>query len=166
MLEFAAVTAAVASLTSVVDLADKVFDSWRKFRQSRTIEAPAEAAPDYYEKIAASAGGGLAHSAGGDVKVITREELSRRLGPQEKMVIEALETRMDILVSQWSAITAEYPLVIDAGQRAIYDKKLDRICVDLSKCLVQITRLLQDLGFELQDHYRAMRSIAMDRTLD
>ena len=163
MLELAAVTSVVGSLTSIVGLSDKIFESWRKFRQSGEVETPPETPPDYYEKIEPAPGGGLAHSAGGDVKIITREELSTRLSPTDQRVVTALEKQMDVLVRQWSALTEQYELTIDPSQKAIFEVKLDDICVKLSRCLLQVTTLLQYLGFQLQDHYGAMRMIAETR---
>jgi hypothetical protein len=66
---------------------------------------------------------------------------------------------MKILVDRWSSITEEYELV-DANQKAIYKQRLEDISSELSSCLKQITTLLLKLGFQLQDHYGAMKMIA------
>ena len=162
MLEFATATAAIATISSLVKLSDSIFDTWKKFKETRDVKKSDR--DSFYEKIETTKDNdALIHSTDGrSAKKVTREELSKLLDANDAKVIGAIEKKMRILVGKWSAITEDYELV-DANQKAIYKQRLDDICIELSSCLLQIAKLLERLGFALQDHYSAMKMIAETR---
>ncbi len=160
MIDIAAATAAIGTISSVVDLSDKVWNSWLNFKSHRTISTNQQ--QDHGEKISARAGDKeLVHSSGGiESKVVTREELAANLTQQDLDFLEALETRMTHLTRKWTVITSEIELTVDAQIRSTYELQLEDLAGKIGQILKQITDFLSDLGFSLLDHYSAMRSIS------
>lgn len=154
---------AVKTISSAVRLVDSVYDTWAKFRRSGQVDSSAKR--DYGEKITLSTSGdALVHTTGGRVaKKITRQELSEKLSQSELSVLQAIEKRMEILVSKWSSITKSYE-TLTPSQQGASKIEMDDICNDLSLCLAQVMKMLEYIGFELQDHYGAVKMIAETRT--
>lgn len=162
MIEIAAASAAIGAITSSVELVDKVYDTWVKFRESGEVEKITT--KDHFEIVTSSDGGkSLVHMSNGVIaKKITREQLADVLERTDLMVLEALEKKMELLVAKWSSITSAFETLTPAQQGASRIQ-LDDICVDLSKCLSQTMLFLEKLGFELNDHYASVKMIAETR---
>ncbi len=162
MVDPATAAIAIKTISSAVGLVDKVYDTWAKFRATGEVDnSPPR---EHYEKIETSASGdALVHTTNGQVaKEITREELAEVLTRQELTVLEAIEKKMEMLVSKWSQITAKFETLTPA-QQGVSKIELDDICADLSKCLGQVMQLLENIGFILQDHYGDVKMIAASR---
>lgn len=159
MIDPGSATLAITTISSAVGLVDKVFDTWAKFR--RTGEVKVAAPSDHYEKIAATPNGdSLVHTTDGDVaNIVTRDQLASRLTRAELTVLEAIEKRMDFLVAQWSEITSAFETLTPA-QKGVSKVQLNDICRELSNCLSTIMSMLETVGFQLQDHYGAVKMIA------
>ena len=162
MIDIAAASAAISTISSAVKLVDTVYDTWKKFRETGKVEASGKV--DHYEKITKSeTGDALVHSTDGHVaKEVTREELAKILGKNELSVLNALEKKMEILVAKWSGITEKFELLTPSQQGAS-KVELSDICDELAVCLDQIMTMLESIGFQLQDHYGAIKMIAAQR---
>ena len=82
------------------------------------------------------------------------------LDDQDLEFLKALEARMTQLTRKWTAITREIELAVDAQIRATYELQLEQLADKIGQILKQITDFLSRVGFVLQDHYGAMRTIA------
>ena len=159
MLDIAAASAVISTLSSAMGLADKVYDTYHKFMHSGEVAAP-DPHPHSEEIAASPSGDALVHQDNGHVvRTVTRDDLRTQLGALDAQVIEAIEQKMEILVARWSEITKEYELV-DADQKAKYNVRLTQIAKELSASLSTIFAILDRLGFQLHDHYAALRHIA------
>lgn len=160
VLDLATAGAAISALSSLVGLADKVADSWIEFKTSRKISS--QPSDSHGEKIAATHNNtALVHSLNGVAsKTVTRDELSKHLDKTDLDHLEALEKRMKILTKQWNDITRGIELETNLQNKSTYEMQLDEIKDKIGDILQQVFRFLDTLGFQLQDHYGAMRSIA------
>lgn len=159
MIDIATASAVIGTLSSAMGLADKVYDTFHKFMHSGEV-APADSRTHSEEIAASPSGDALVHQDNGHVvRTVTRDDLSAQLAATDAQVIEAIEQKMEILVTRWSEITKEYALV-DANERAKYKVRLSQIAKELSASLTAIFAILDRLGFQLHDHYASLRHIA------
>jgi hypothetical protein len=91
MIEVAAATAVVGLASSIVTLADKIWDSWKKYRETGVVTQPNGI--DHGETIRATPGNtALVHTSyGHTARQITREELAKVLSEDDYDYLRALE---------------------------------------------------------------------------
>ncbi len=159
MLDTASATLAIKTIASMVRQVDSVFDTWSTFR--KTGEVTAGDSSEHPEQVALSPGeDALLHTTNGHIaKQITRNELATLLDPMQLNMLQAIEMRMGMLVSKWSAITASFD-TFTPEQRSEIERQLAGISVDLGTCLGQVMAMLEKIGFQLQDHYGTVKTIA------
>jgi hypothetical protein len=159
MIEFAAAVEIIKLASSSVGLIDKVYDSWKKFVESKKVDSKVHA---HYEKIE----GGkqnteLVHTVGGHPKeTITIDQLKKRLNPEDLNYIEALHARMLINERTWNTIVKEIELETNITNKTKYEIQLEQLQKKIGKDLEAILKFIEYLGFNLDDHYGSARFIA------
>jgi len=82
------------------------------------------------------------------------------LSATDVRLIKALEKRMEINVSIWTKIVEEIELETNIASKARYELQLDALKEKIGSDLNGILKFVERLGFNLQDHYGAARTIA------
>jgi hypothetical protein len=162
MIDIATAGFAIKTIASAVGTVDKLYDVFRKFREGDEVSRPSGKAPAAAAETvtAGDQDRELIHSVRGqETKRVTREDLAKMLNREDLTFVSTYEKRMSDLYGQWVDISQEIELA-SGMQRAQLKAQIGLVADRIAECLRQIFDFLQKIGFQLDDHYRALRQIA------
>jgi hypothetical protein len=162
MIDIAAAGLAIKTIASAVGTVDKIYDVYKKFRERGEVSDPTKSAPLTSAETVTVTGENneLIHTVHGrEAKRVSRDELSKLLSKDDLTFVATYEKRMSDLYAQWIDVSREIELA-NGMQRAQLKGQIGTIADRIGECLRAILDFLPKIGFTLDDHYAALRSIA------
>jgi hypothetical protein len=164
MIDLVTAGTAIKVAADAIGLMDKISKAYGAFRsQGTVITAEKSAEAELKESVTANnTGTALVHHINGhESQTITREELSKRLDENDLEYIQVYETKMSQLFKQWAFISKQYENA-GVGEQAKLKGQLEDTSVKMKTCLNAIVNFVEKLGFELGDHYAAIKAVTED----
>ncbi len=152
------IAAVVTATKGAIDVFDKIAGQIKTVLQKRPKEAEGDEDRWRY-KIQAAGNEIVVKQAERTVQVVTGDQLSKVLGPNDLELVKTYEASMQRYFNRWKAVYAKKDASQDPLVNAITDEQLAEQITKMKAELLGILAFLQKAGVHLDDHYMHVRHL-------
>jgi hypothetical protein len=155
MTDIALITQSIAAASAGVKLIDQISDQVTSFIQKR----PWSGTPSEHRMLIEGEGDRFVEREHGQVvKTITADDL-KSLPEDQLRNVQAFEKSMEAHHKIWASVYPQLATMDSAVQKAKVELQLQGIVQDMKRDFVGILDFLESCGFDLDDHYQAVRYV-------
>jgi hypothetical protein len=155
MVDLATIMAVIAAATSGVGLIDKIADEVERFVTKRPVPTVPK---EHRMQIAREGDAMVSRSHGRELQRITAQDLEK-LPEATLRHVKVLEQSMEYYYSIWAAVYPQLAIAIDPIAKAKTEQQLKGIVIGMKGDLDGILSFLEQVGFQLDDHYLNIRDV-------
>ena len=164
MLSPVEIAAVIAATKGAVDIFDKLAGPIKRVILGQPKFEQAEAKDQRWRFRVETAGKEVVVKEGDYTRqTITGAELSKALGPQDLVLVQAYERKMQDYFELWTTVYAAKDMSQDPLVNAKTDAQLKKLITNMKGELLGILAFLQQIGVHLDDHYMHVRSLVQQQ---
>ena len=164
MLSPVEIAAVIAATKGAVDIFDKLAGPIKRVILGQPKFDQAEAKDQRWRFRVETAGKDVVVKEGDYTRqTITGAELSKALGPQDLVLVQAYERKMQDYFELWTTVYAAKDMSQDPLVNAKTDAQLKKLITNMKGELLGILAFLQQIGVHLDDHYMHVRSLVQQQ---